>query len=234
MSLYLFGPRNKLRQGVNCLADSWYLDSFVMLVIVISGVALGLESPFTDPEGSFAQTLKVIDSISTAIFVMEIIIKVIAKGFLFCGDDSYLRNSWNIADFIIVSTSLISLIELPVDISVLKVMRMARLLRPIRLISRNENLKLSIQALFVSVPAILSLLVIVLLVMFIFGILGVNLLKGKSFYCDNSSLVGLSDKQTEDLILSRIDCLNYGGSWRRVHHNFDSISDSMLNMIVMT
>lgn len=115
-----------------------------MIVIVVSGVALGLETPFTDPDGTLSRTLQMIDTISTTIFVLEIVIKVIAKGFLFCGPGSYLRNSWNIADFLIVSTALISLIELPIDVSVLKVMRMGRLLRPIRLISRNENLKLSI------------------------------------------------------------------------------------------
>ena len=47
-----------------------------------------------------------------------------------------------------------------------------------------------------SVPAILNLLVIVLLFMVIFGIVGVNLFKGKFEYCDigEPSVVGLSQK----------------------------------------
>jgi ABC-type multidrug transport system permease subunit len=42
--------------------------------------------------------------------------------------------------------------------------------------------------LIISIPAISQLLLIVLLIMFIFGIVGVNLLKGKSFYCETSEV----------------------------------------------
>ena len=74
---------------------------------------------------------------------------------------------------------------------------MARLFRPLRIISKNENLKLSINALLVSVPAIGSLIVIVILIMFIFAIIAVNLFKGMSFYCDTSKIIGMSLKQLE-------------------------------------
>jgi hypothetical protein len=89
------------------------------------------------------------------------------------------------------------------NLSVLKIIRMARLLRPLRVISKNENLKLSIQALVVASPAIASLLVIFLLVMFIFGIVAVNLFKGKSFYCDVQNIIGLSQKEIELLIVTK-------------------------------
>lgn len=47
-----------------------------------------------------------------------------------------------------------------------------------------------------SVPAILNLLVIVLLFMVIFGIVGVNLFKGKFEYCDIGApeVVGLTKR----------------------------------------
>ena len=110
------------------------------------------------------------------------------------GDQSYLKSAWNRLDFAIVIVSIISLampVEASESLTTFKVIRMARLLRPIRVISRNEGLRVSIQALYVSVPAILNLLVIVLLFMMIFGIIGVNLFKGKFEYCDTSSVVGL-------------------------------------------
>ena len=62
-----------------------------------------------------------------------------------------------------------------------------------------------------AIPAIANLMIIVLLVMFIFGIIAVNLLKGKSFYCDSSLIIGLDANQIETLIDTRYDCLNYGG-----------------------
>jgi hypothetical protein len=88
---------------------------------------------------------------------------------------------------------------------------MARLFRPLRIISKNENLKLSINALVISIPAIGSLLVIVLLILFIFAIISVNLFKGKSFYCDTSNIVGMTMKQIEQTIITKTDCITQGG-----------------------
>jgi hypothetical protein len=107
-------------------------------------------------------------------------------------------------------------------ISVFKIIRMARLLRPLRVISKNENLKLSMQALWISIPAVTALLVIVLLFFIIFAIIGINLLKGKSFYCDTKNIL-LSQREIELFIDTKWDCLNYGGFWARHHAHFDTI-----------
>jgi len=47
-------------------------------------------------------------------------------------------------DFIIVVSSVLTLFPSGINLSFIKVVRMARLLRPLRVISKNENLKLSI------------------------------------------------------------------------------------------
>jgi hypothetical protein len=103
---------------------------------------------------------------------------------------------------------------------------MVRLLRPIRLLSKNENLKLSMQALVVSVPPIMNLLFIVLLVYFIFAIIGVNLFKGKSYYCDTEQIIGISPNEIEKLIQTDKDCANLGGDWKRQDNHFDDIGSS--------
>ena len=127
-----------------------------------------------------------------------------------------MKNYWNLLDFIIVVISIIS-VTVPDDgsenLATFKVIRMARLLRPIRVISKNEGLKISLQALYVSVPSILNLLVIVLLFMAIFAIVGVNLFKGKFEYCDipDSDIVHLTQEQLGTIIVDSFDCYNYGG-----------------------
>jgi hypothetical protein len=100
---------------------------------------------------------------------------------------------------------------------------MVRLLRPIRLLSKNENLKLSMQALVVSIPPIVNLLVIVLLVFFIFAIIGVNLFKGRSYYCFTDEISSLNPSEIEKLIVTDKDCINYGGEWKKYPNNFDDI-----------
>ena len=49
----------------------------------------------------------IISGVTTAIFVLEAIIKIIAAGFLFNFKGSYLRSMWNIVDFIVVTSAVI-------------------------------------------------------------------------------------------------------------------------------
>jgi hypothetical protein len=93
---------------------------------------------------------------------------------------------------------------------------------PLRLISKNESLKTSIQALVVAMPVIFNQTVIVMFLFTIFAIIGVNLLKGRYGYCriDHSSL---TDYQIRTLIDSREDCINYGGDWDQHYFNFNNL-----------
>jgi hypothetical protein len=111
---------------------------------------------------------------------------VIAVGFIANGPDSYIRNPWNILDFILVIFAVTFTFPLGGDLAALKVIRMARVLKPLRVVSRNQNLRLSIQCLIIAIPAIGSLIVIILLLMFIFGIMSVNLFKGLSYFCNTA------------------------------------------------
>jgi len=80
-----------------------------------------------------------IDIVVSTLFTFELILKVIVFGFAFNGKDSYIRNAWNIMDFVIVVFSLISisLREAGSKVSAIKTLRMLRVLRPLRMISRN-------------------------------------------------------------------------------------------------
>jgi len=49
---------------------------------------------------------------------------------------------------------------LKVKISFFKVIRLFRVLRPLRIISKNEGLRISIQALIISIPAVFNVIMI--------------------------------------------------------------------------
>jgi len=68
--------------------------------------------------------------------------------------------------------------------------------------------------------------------MVIFGIIACNLLKGMNFYCDTSKLV-MSPMDIETLIITKQDCFDYGGGWRRKLGHFDNVFDSTTNMLVI-
>lgn len=64
-----------------------------------------LRNPLTDPDSLMVDIIDYIDIALTVIFLIEFLIKVIAKGFFLNGEESYLRNPWNVLDLIIVLSS---------------------------------------------------------------------------------------------------------------------------------
>ena len=123
----------------------------IILLILISTITLAFEHPLEDPNSEKMQVLEKIDIGMTAVFSLEALLKIITSGFLLNGKKSYLRNSWNILDFTIVIMSIVSL-SIDANISFVKVLRVARILRPLRLIKHAESLKIAIKALFKSIP----------------------------------------------------------------------------------
>lgn len=105
----------------------------IILFILVSTVTLAFEHPLEDPKSSTMEVLAKIDYGFTAVFCLEATLKIITLGFIMNGKNSYLLDSWNILDFIIVVFSLLGLV-ISADLSVVKVLRVARILRPLRLI----------------------------------------------------------------------------------------------------
>lgn len=152
-------------------------------MIFASTVLLSLENPLDNPNGDLASVLAKIDYVMTGIFTLELLVKVFTYGFMFNGKQSYMRNPWNIMDFLIVVFSLISAVFSNDNFKIIKVFRMLRVLRPLRMISRNEGLKIAVTSLINSLSGIFNVMVISLLFFLLFGILGTNYFKGQFFNC---------------------------------------------------
>jgi hypothetical protein len=110
------------------------------------------------------------------------IVKIISLGFIM-DNGSYLRESWNILDFGIVSSSLLEMSLQSINIPFIRILRLLRVLRPLRFISHNKDLKLIVIALLESISSILNVAVIISVVFLIFSIVGVSLQGGNYFYC---------------------------------------------------
>lgn len=96
---------------------------------------------------------------------------------MFNGKWSYLRRPWYVLDFVIVLISIVSQTPLSNDFKVIKVLRI------LRIISRNEGLKIAVRALYHALPNILNVTVIMLIFFLIFGVIGVSQFKGKFYFC---------------------------------------------------
>jgi lysylphosphatidylglycerol synthetase-like protein (DUF2156 family) len=154
--------------------------------ISISTCLLALENPMVDPESQLIYVLGYIDYFMTTIFLLEMLTKIVALGLICNGKSSYLHSAWNLLDFVIVLSSVFSILFsnlIGLKLSFLKALRMLRILRPLRLISRNKGLRLSLTALVKSIPKIGNLLLIVVFCLFMLAILGTTLFCGKFYNC---------------------------------------------------
>lgn len=78
------------------------------------------------------------------------------------------------------------------NLGMVKVLRIAtRLTRPMRLVFRDEKLKISIKVIQAVLPQIARLLSIYFLFCLIFATIGVSLLSGRSYVCLTDQSVGL-------------------------------------------
>ena len=74
----------------------------IILFIVASTIVLAFEHPLDDPKSFKLFIINKLDIALTGIFSIEAILKIITAGFWFNGKTSYLRDNWNILDFIII------------------------------------------------------------------------------------------------------------------------------------
>jgi hypothetical protein len=68
---------------------------------------------------------------------------------------------------------------------------------------------------------------------FVFGIIGVNFLKGLFYFCETSKISELTGFN-EDKLDHKWDCINYGGEWLGYSFNFDDIENSFIEMVLIS
>jgi hypothetical protein len=193
---------------------------------------LAIESPLDDPTNKMAGIIQILDYIMTAIFFLEMCIKIAAFGFVACGKHSYIKNGWNVLDFMIVAVSIFSVVFSEYELGFLKALRLFRILRPLRLISRYKSLKMAINSLINSIPDIVNLLIITTFFILMLAILCTTLLAGKFYGCKLDHL-DLSHEYRADLVHTKWDCLNYGGEWLNPDLNFDTTLQSVLTLMTI-
>ncbi|KFM70351.1 Voltage-dependent calcium channel type D subunit alpha-1, partial [Stegodyphus mimosarum] len=106
--------------------------------------------------------------------------KIIAYG-LVLHPGAYLRNTWNMLDFVIVvigviSTALSNLMKEGFDV---KALRAFRVLRPLRLVSGVPSLQVVLNSILKAMVPLLHIALLVIFVIIIYAIIGLELFSGK-------------------------------------------------------
>ena len=152
-----------------------------------------VDNPLSDPNSQFSLSLDVINFVFTFCFVFEACIKIIALGFANSSIKAtpYIRNGWNILDFVVVLASIFDAFTYFQDtgsvntsqLKSLKALRALRALRPLRMISRNEGMRLVVNALFAAIPPMMNVLIVCMLFILIFACTGISFFAGMFYSC---------------------------------------------------
>ena len=155
--------RSRLVRGCARLADASAFNIFIFGVILANAAVLGLETypAMVREAGGLLRTL---NDVFLAIFVIELAIRLISFG---SRPQDFFRSGWNIFDFLVVVASLAP--GLRENALLLRLARLARILRVVRLLPDLRVLTIAIGR---SIPGVMSLVVLAVLVLFIYGMVG--------------------------------------------------------------
>ena len=164
-------------KGLKKVVDGKVFQGIILFVIIFNAAIMGVETIKGLSEGAIG-ALALINTICLWIFIAEIIIKFLAYGL------DYFKDPWNWFDMIIVAVSMLSGLSFMSAFRAVRVFRVLKSLKALRgtkLIGHVRHLQVIIGAIVKSIPSILWTGILLLLIYYIFALIGVNLF-GEAFY----------------------------------------------------
>uniref|UniRef100_A0A8C4XV10 Voltage-dependent R-type calcium channel subunit alpha n=1 Tax=Falco tinnunculus TaxID=100819 RepID=A0A8C4XV10_FALTI len=173
-SLFLFGEENIVRKYAKKLIDWPY--------------------PFCqhlpeDDKTPMSRRLEKTEPYFIGIFCFEAGIKIVALGFVF-HKGSYLRNGWNVMDFIVVLSGILATAGTHFNTHVdLRTLRAVRVLRPLKLVSGIPSLQIVLKSIMKAMVPLLQIGLLLFFAILMFAIIGLEFYSGKlhrACYTNNS------------------------------------------------
>ncbi|MBQ1034442.1 ion transporter [Micromonospora sp. SD19] len=144
------------------LARSRPFEIAIVVVILANGIVLGLETyDNLSPAGAALHWLEVL---FRAVFVVEIAIRLAAYG---KRPQDFFRHGWNVFDFVVIAAIFIP--GLHGDPALLRVVRVARMVRLVRF---SPGLRTIVSALWRSLPGVTGFLALAVVTLYVYGMAG--------------------------------------------------------------
>jgi voltage-gated sodium channel len=145
------------------IAHSPVFNGITVGVILFNALLLGLQT-FPDIEARYGSWLSGLDQLCLVFFIVELSIRLGAHG---RKPLEFFKSGWNIFDFVVVVAALLPGVR--ENITLLRLARLARVLRSIRIF---PQLRIIVHAVGHSIPGAISLLAVAFLVLYIYAMLG--------------------------------------------------------------
>ncbi|XP_029624992.1 voltage-dependent N-type calcium channel subunit alpha-1B isoform X4 [Salmo trutta] len=175
-SLFIFREDNLIRKYAKRITEWPPFEYLILATIIANCIVLALEQhlPASD-KTPMSERLDDTEPYFIGIFCFEGGIKIIALGFAF-HKGSYLRNGWNVMDFVVVLTGILATVGSDFD---LRTLRAVRVLRPLKLVSGIPSLQVVLKSIMKAMVPLLQIGMLLFFAILMFAIIGVEFYMGK-------------------------------------------------------
>uniref|UniRef100_A0A3Q3A7L1 Voltage-dependent L-type calcium channel subunit alpha n=1 Tax=Kryptolebias marmoratus TaxID=37003 RepID=A0A3Q3A7L1_KRYMA len=189
-SLFFFTLKNPFRKACINIVEWKTFEIIILLTIFANCIALAVFLPMPEEDSNNTNSsLESLEYIFLIIFTLECFLKIIAYGLVF-HEGAYLRNCWNILDFVIVFMGLFTFALDTINMIAgvptekgggfdMKALRAFRVLRPLRLVSGVPSLQVVMNSILKAMLPLLHIALLVFLLVTIYAIMGLELFKCK-------------------------------------------------------
>lgn len=191
------------------ISDAPWFQNFITAVIILAGIVVGIET-YPSVVARHGTVLYSLNEVILWIFVVEVLVKVGAEG---RRPWRYFLDPWNVFDFIIVAVCF-----MPVDAQYVAVLRLARLMRVLKLVRALPKLQIIVSALLKSIPSMGYVALLLSLLFYVYSVAAVFLFGANDpVHFDNLPLAMLSlfrvvtgEDWTDVMYIAMYGCENYG------------------------
>ncbi|XP_023098940.1 voltage-dependent N-type calcium channel subunit alpha-1B isoform X19 [Felis catus] len=175
-SLFVFSEDNVVRKYAKRITEWPPFEYMILATIIANCIVLALEQHLPDGDKTpMSERLDDTEPYFIGIFCFEAGIKIIALGFVF-HKGSYLRNGWNVMDFVVVLTGILATAGTDFD---LRTLRAVRVLRPLKLVSGIPSLQVVLKSIMKAMVPLLQIGLLLFFAILMFAIIGLEFYMGK-------------------------------------------------------
>ncbi|KAM5259706.1 voltage-dependent N-type calcium channel subunit alpha-1B isoform 5-T5 [Hipposideros larvatus] len=175
-SLFVFSEDNVVRKYAKRITEWPPFEYMILATIIANCIVLALEQHLPDGDKTpMSERLDDTEPYFIGIFCFEAGIKIVALGFVL-HKGSYLRNGWNVMDFVVVLTGILATAGTDFD---LRTLRAVRVLRPLKLVSGIPSLQVVLKSIMKAMVPLLQIGLLLFFAILMFAIIGLEFYMGK-------------------------------------------------------
>ena len=180
-ALFCLLPGHEPRRSFIKLVESKPFDPLILITILANCGTMAWESPLDPCCTDKAAFIDVCEWVYLIIFTIEMFSKIIAYGFVWCGNDTaYLTDAWCKLDITVVTLAWVPIL-IP-SFGNYSVIRSVRALRPLRALKRVPGMPVLVSSIMAAFPKMGNVAALCGFVFLVFGIVGMELFKGSMHY----------------------------------------------------